>query len=848
MFASLVAWTAPSLALAGELAWKGTALLLLACACDWLCRRAAASARHFLWSLTLVALLALPALGWLLPPVALPVQVPSFIAQQPPREDSAIIAVAAPWETAKHQALSQAPRKAEEGLLAQSADPVKLVPAPSAPATRAGITPALFSAWSSWLVGTWLAGVCLAWLWLATGWLSLAWLRRRTETIASGPVFDMGQSLANELGVRRPILLLHTLKATVPMTWGLLRPAILLPAAAASWSPARLRMVLLHELAHVRRWDCLMLLVAHLARGLYWFNPLVWLAVRRLRTEQENACDDFVLAHGADAPDYAELLLAVTVGFRSDFLSSSVSLCVAKASRIRQRLTILLDPARDRRRLSWLRVVGAAALAGLLVISLAAVGLVPAAAQEKPPAEQKKEEGKAPDSGQRLLDVKKKLLELYAVPLDEKKLAEDALKGLLQGLKDPYTDLIPATEMKTLKDQMAGSMTGIGAQLKDEGGRLTVVTPLEGSPALKAGLRPGDVIETIDGATTRGLSLSDAIKRILGKQGTTVKLKVQRADGALEELTIIRGLIRVGSVHGFNRTAEGQWNHWLDPERKIAYLQVLQFSAETAKEVKSALEPLEKTGLKGLILDLRFCPGGLLDQAVATCSLLLDKGTIVTIKGAQKEVKTYAAEGKAILKDVPLIVLINEQTASAAEIMAGALRDNERAVLVGSRTFGKGSVQMLLKLNDESVLKFTTAFHYLPSGRNIQKKPGSTIWGVDPTDGYYVPLTSTQNEKLQGLSRQRAVIGMSKEEQPKAPARLTPQVLERDFADPQMAAALRTMVSKLTGGEFIKTGKALAQLQDDVGRLEELTQRRKTLQSSLEQLDREIADLQKRKK
>jgi carboxyl-terminal processing protease len=375
--------------------------------------------------------------------------------------------------------------------------------------------------------------------------------------------------------------------------------------------------------------------------------------------------------------------------------------------------------------------------------------------------------------------------------------------------------------------------------------RLTVVTPIEGSPAHKAGVRPGDVIETIDGRAARGIELKEAVQRILGKPGTEVKLKVLHHDGIVEELTITRAQLQLRTLQGFRRGPDDRWVFTLDPEHKIAYVQLTQFSPTTAKELREALTALQKEGLKGLILDLRFCPGGLLDQALQVAKLFLREGLILTTRGPNKQERSFRADGKEAIADVPLVILLNEQTASAAEIVAGALSDHNRAVLVGSRSFGKGSVQSIVKLDEGGALKLTTAYHYLPSGRNIQKRPGEKVWGVDPTDGYYVPLTQSQLEALKKDAERRALIGLPKDEQLKYPARLTPRLIEEQHADPQLAAALRTMIARVTSGDYVKVGQAIDVLQDHVRQLEEMRQRREVLLKNLNQLDEEISNLQK---
>jgi carboxyl-terminal processing protease len=482
------------------------------------------------------------------------------------------------------------------------------------------------------------------------------------------------------------------------------------------------------------------------------------------------------------------------------------------------------------------------------------------AAQAKPAAQ-------AVDPVKVIAEVRKKLQENYVAPLDEKQLTRDAIRSLLKSLKDPYTAYLPAEELDRYESEVKGAFAGIGAQLKTVDQRVMVVTPLEDSPALKAGIRPGDVIEAIDGHKAPG-DVQTAVKLILGKPGTQVKLKVVHADGVVEDLTITRAQLQLLSLHGFRRDGAGHWVYWLDPQQKIGYVQIAQFNSRTASDLRKVLQGLQKDGMKGLLLDLRFCPGGLLDQALSTCKLFLARGTILTTRGSNKEEKSWSADGKDTLGDFPLVVLLNEQTASAAEIVAGALRDHNRAVLVGSRSFGKGSVQALVALNEGGALRLTTAYHYLPSGRNIHRRPGAKTWGVDPTDGYYIPMPAMQLAALSQDAQQRALIHLKKEDQPKLPARMTPQLLEEKHADPQLAGALRTMVAKLTGGEFIKVGKSAAYLQEQMEKLETLRQRREalvrnlveltadpgaparlhqgreTLVRELNQLDREIADLQ----
>ncbi|HYV35414.1 MAG TPA: S41 family peptidase [Gemmataceae bacterium] len=830
---------------------KGTIVLLLAFVLATVMRRASAGARHMLWAATMVGLLIVPLVSLTLPTWQSPVPMVGLASTRPAGaadwdDEHFLLVFETPGKPTPIQAAGDnPPPQADPMLVASRASaPPSALPADHIPAKaleHAGVTlPA------TWIVGVWLVGALLSVAWLLGGWLSLIRLAWSCQRIREGELYGMVNQVANGLGIRRPIRLLLSTRRAIPMTWGLCRPTVLLPETAQGWATDRLRQVLVHELGHVQRWDCLVQMLGHLARGLYWFHPLAWLAVRQLRLEQEQACDDVVLASGANAPDYAEHLLAVTAGVPAGFWNAPVALGMTRTAKLHRRLMSLLDSSRNhqpvRRRALFL--TGTAALALALALGTAAFTSTAARAETAPDYAQQPP-AKDADLAKKLGEIQEKLAKHYVTPVDDKALATFALKGLLQGLNDPYTGYLSADELAKFDSQTQGAVTGIGVQLKMVDDRITVLTPLEGSPALKAGLRPGDQIEAIDGKSTRGISLNDAVQRILGKAGTALKLKVVHADGVVQDIEVTRAEIRFSTVNGFQRGADGKWQYLLDPEHKIGYLHVSQFGSRTAAEVRETVESLQKDGLKGLILDLRSCPGGLLDQAIEVCKLFLPKGKILTTRGQGNVEKTWEADGKATLGDFPLLVLVNDQTASAAEIVAGALGDHGRAILLGTRTFGKGSVQMIVKLDQGGALKLTTANHYLPSGRNIQKRPGEKSWGVDPTDGYYLPLTTAQMDALNKDTQKRAQVGLAKDEQPKITARLTAKIIEDKHADPQLAAGLRTMVARITGGEFIKVGKDKAVLLDHVLRLEELRQRREQMLQNVQQLEREIADMQR---
>jgi carboxyl-terminal processing protease len=818
---------------------KGTALLIAAWLLTLALRRASASVRHLVWALALVGLLLLPGLSLIAPAWPLPFDPPwpeksehaaptdsiqpagNWVAELPAEPDDAEGAAGRPeklTEPAGNASLS----------LTQDAVVVK----PAAPLLRIG--------WDWLLLLAAAAGAVLTGMPMVLGWWSLRRLRRKA-CLVGGRAADLLQQLAAELQVRRSIVLLGSDARSIPMTWGIRRPIILLPTGAEKWSEERLRMVLLHELAHIKRGDCGTQILAHLVRALYWFNPLVWLAVAALRTEQERACDDLVLSRGASAPDYAQQLLTITSGRALHWLDSPVALAIGRAKRIQRRLTAILDGERRRRPLTGRMLAWAFLTALGVLLPLATVRLRAAVAAHPAPdtTEDLKAAEPPSEEAKKILEVRSKILERALKPLDDKAISAGAIHGMIEALHDPYAEYFTPEMSAHLNASLKGSFSGIGAQLRySEDKKIVVVTALEDSPALKAGLRPGDVILAIDGKTTQGETLAEGVKQILGPQGSVVKLKVQHAGGGEEELSIKRARIQVRSVVGFRCGAAGKWEYLLDGGRRIGYVQIMQFSTPTVKELREAIVSMQKDGLKALILDLRFCPGGLMASAIDTVKLFLAKGTIVSVKGQDHE-QTWKADGKRTLGDFPLVVLVNPSTASAAEIVAGALKENDRAIVVGTRTYGKGSVQEIIKLGEGGALKLTTANYHLPGGRNIHKRPGEKTWGVDPTDGYYVPMTHEQNEALYKSMMQHEVLRAPKKDAPRD-EKITPQTLAEKYADPQLAVALKTTIARIEDGAFVKVGKSTKELIEHLARHEELEKKRAALKKQLEEINKEL--------
>jgi len=328
-------------------------------------------------------------------------------------------------------------------------------------------------------------------------------------------------------------------------------------------------------------------------------------------------------------------------------------------------------------------------------------------------------------------EVLRQIEKNYVDPQDPQKLIYGAIKGMVQSL-DPHSSFMTKEEHQDLMMETKGSFSGIGIEITVKDHILTVVSPIEGTPAYTAGIKAGDKIIKVEGKSTKDMTLLDAVKKIRGPKGTQVKLTIARK-GVQKPLdfSITRDVIPLKSVRHYSLTPE------------IGYVRVSNFQSKTARDLSEVLEGLESQGkLKGLIIDLRNNPGGLLSQAIEVSELFLDSGVIVSTKGrdSSQNIKATAHTDEK-QRDYPIIVLVNGGSASAAEIVAGALQDNKRAIILGTRTFGKGSVQTILPLSDGSGLRLTTSLYYTPSGKSIQ------LSGINPDiELAYVP-PSKKEEK-----------------------------------------------------------------------------------------------------
>lgn len=347
-------------------------------------------------------------------------------------------------------------------------------------------------------------------------------------------------------------------------------------------------------------------------------------------------------------------------------------------------------------------------------------------------------------SPERWTSLRRELLNKSYAGTDE---SYEAIRGMLASLDDPYTRFLDPKEFKQMQIDTSGELTGVGIQitLDKDTKEIVVVSPIEGTPASKAGVQPKDVIVSVDGQSTKGMTTEDAVKLIRGKEGTEVILGLRRK-GAVVKVPLKRARIEINAVESrLNTVKDGT---------KVGYIRLKQFNAKASREMRAAIRNLEQKGAEGFVLDLRSNPGGLLEASVDIARQWLDEGTIVSTKTRDGIQNVRRATGSA-LTDRPVVVLVNEGSASASEILSGALQDNNRAVLVGQKTFGKGLVQSVRGLSDGSGLTVTIAKYLTPKGTDIHKN------GIRPD----IPIELSEKE-IQSLTVEQ--LGTGKDSQYRA--------------------------------------------------------------------------------
>ncbi len=390
-----------------------------------------------------------------------------------------------------------------------------------------------------------------------------------------------------------------------------------------------------------------------------------------------------------------------------------------------------------------------------------------------------------------------------SVDLPESVLVYEMTEGAMFTLDD-FTSVIWPRDLEQFGRSTQGRFTGVGIQISRRDGRLIVVSPLPDTPAQAAGVKPGDIIEEVNGQTTSTWSLDRAVREITGPEGTTVTLGLEReGEPQLVQTPIKRSEILIASISGWERQPRGKWSYWIDPTARIGYIRLSQFIPQTADDLDAAIAQMQQDGpINGLILDLRFNPGGLLSSAIDVVDRFVDNGPIVfTVDATGERTSERRARRTNTYLKFPVVVLINQGAASASEIVSGALQDYDRGLVVGTRSFGKGSVQELLPLaRGNALLKLTTRYYMLPGGRIIHRKPAAKTWGVEPD--LEVRMTDQEVADSVKLRQELDVLrGPNEADHPKADDILATGV------DPQLEAAVLILKTHLLANDVAVAAK-----------------------------------------
>lgn len=435
------------------------------------------------------------------------------------------------------------------------------------------------------------------------------------------------------------------------------------------------------------------------------------------------------------------------------------------------------------------------------------------------------------------------LLERDAVEKpDIAKLQRGAIDGMLESLDDAYAEYVPAEESQEFDKALTGQYVGIGCQVETREGWLTIVSPMEDSPAFKGGIMAGDRVTKINEESTFGLPIDQCIKKLTGEPGTNVTISVLR-DGQDLTFTLARAKIISKSVRGVRRMNDGSghWDYVLDPATKTAYVRMSQFTPTSPRELLSALSEVEQNAgdVGGLILDLRGNPGGFMEAALEIADFFLDDGVIMSTRGRGTPERFFKATGGNTLPNFPIAILVNGGSASASEIVSGALSDRGRAIVIGTRTFGKGLVQTVHQVDalPNAEMKFTTQRYYLPSGRLIQRMDDSTTWGVDPTPGFYAPVTDKELLAWALWRRDQDIVRKSTGAEERWN---DPSWIENTAKDKQLAMALRAITTRIASGAWKPEGEVEHQ------NVKIATRELKALEKTRDRLNKEALRLDKR--
>ena len=439
-----------------------------------------------------------------------------------------------------------------------------------------------------------------------------------------------------------------------------------------------------------------------------------------------------------------------------------------------------------------------------------------------------------------IIDLRALIVGSYVDPIDATAMQRAAMEAMTKALGDPYTVYIPPADEGAFRRQLSGSYVGIGVELDLDDGRPIVITAIDGSPAMEAGILAGDTILSVDGKTTEGIGAATLESLLPGAPGTVAALVIRRADGNERTLNVPRRVVETPSVKGILRDADG-WRFTIDPDRRVAYIRIAQFNDRTVAEVDAALARIRADGVSGIILDLRDNGGGSLTAAVGVVDRFISEGAIVSIRGRGDTGRTWDATSSPEDLHIPMVVLINQGSASASEVVAGALRDNGCAKIIGTRSYGKGSVQDVLQLPDGAgTVKITTARYYLPSGTSPHRAVGASRWGVEPDTGFRVPMTE-EHSIARAAARQLREAGGSA---------TSPTMLWNSSAsissvahDPQLAGAVDAIQGYLDMVEWPVVGDLSGDIGAGSDELRSSIEYRRRLLDELQKTDQAISTL-----
>jgi carboxyl-terminal processing protease len=609
---------------------------------------------------------------------------------------------------------------------------------------------------------------------------------------------------SNRLGVQAPRCVVSSTVRS-PCVWCLGRVQLVWPMASLHADQReQTRPILLHELAHLKRGDHRTAWAELFALIVWWWNPVFWFVRWQLRASAEMACDAWVVSLLPNRRRiYAESLIEFSR--RGPMWQPAFGTLGADSfSRrlFKRRLQMIMDENCATCFSKW--TACAAVLLGL--VSLPSFAIEPVAKQQqssvpvesrtsdatvatetktaagaaqdtaqpgpsdiqqdRPPTTKtiKLEEARSRDAGTAqneaavgssigsptsLDEVIARIEKQYYGHVDRRELERAAIQAIV-GKLDDKSSVLSREEYEQMSVAVAGDLVGVGIaiQLDPKTQRPIVMQPIRNSPAVAAGLRRGDIILDVNGESTEKLSVNEVVGKIRGPRGSAVTLRFQRGDEK-RDVKIVREKFDTLTVDPWSVSADGKENYWADRDDRIGYVHLPAFTQNTAAQLQKVLAGLSGEQMKSLVLDLRECSGGLLPAAVDVVSMFIDEGVILSsqARNESENVTIQAKQGGGYTR-LPLVVLVNGQTASAAEIVAACLQDHHRAAVVGERTFGKGTVQSIFPLKDGGALRLTTAAWLRPNGKTLMRREGKDDWGVQPDAGLVVATTDEQRKQL----------------------------------------------------------------------------------------------------